>query len=210
MMAPVSESATPSPVASPQPEAVAAPPQAKPAPAAPIRAQVPAQPAAAVEDGAQMPVILGAAFALLIIVLGSIVARLGAKLIRARRRGSAPRIPASMAPPPILRAQDAPALVPPMAQEGDITRATRPPRVPRRAPAPRQDRANVRDATAAFDRDRTRELEHNVRDLLRRMRSDLQAGPRTPAATESPRPPSAQELDQVLAMWRGARRRPAG
>ena len=106
----------------------------------------------------------------------------------------------------MLRARDAPGLVPRMAHEGDITRGARPPRAPRRAPAPRQDRANAGDETAARDRDRTRELEQNVRDLLRRMRSDQQAGPRTPA-TESPRPPSAQELDQVLAMWREGRRR---
>ena len=49
-------------------------------------------------------------------------------------------------PPPMLRARDAPGLVPRMAHEGDITRGARPPRAPRRAPAPRQDRANAGDA----------------------------------------------------------------
>ena len=207
-MAPASESAAPSPVVPPQSDAVVVPPRAAPAPAAPIRAQVPAQPAAVVEDGGHIPVILGAAFALFIIVLGSIVARLGAKFIRSRR-GGVQRAAVSM-PPPILHAQDAPGLVPPMPHEGDITRGARPPRAPRRAPAVRQDRANAGAETAARDRDGARELEENVRGLLRRMRSDLQAAPRTSGAAEKPRPPSAEELDQVLAMWREGRRRPAG
>lgn len=217
IVAPTSDSATPSPVATPQPEAVTEPPQAEPVqptpmdtPTAPMQAQSPTQPAAVVEDGAHMPAILGAGFALLIIVLGSTVARLGASFIRTRRRSGPLRAPASIAPvappPPMLHAQEAPALVPPMPHEGDLTRAPRPPR-PRRARAPRQDRVNAGDATAAPDHDSTRELEANVRDLLRRMRSDLPAGPRAPLATERPREPSAQELDQVLAMWREGRRR---
>lgn len=204
MTAPASDSASPAQAIPAQPDSVVAPPRAEPA--APIRAQVPERPAAVVEDGTHMPAIFGAGLALLIIVLGSIVARLGAKLVRSRRRTSPARDYASIVPPPILHAQDAPGLVPPMPHEGDITRAPRP---PRRAPAARQDRPKPGDESAA--RERTRELEQNVRDLLRRMRNDQPAAARTSVAPETPRqPPSAQELDQVLAMWREGRRRPAG
>jgi hypothetical protein len=206
-----SDSATAAPAVPVQPDVVAEPPRAEPAPAAPIRAQVPERPSTLVEDGGHTAAIFGAALALLIIVVGSIVVRLAAKLIRLRRSNNAFRAPASMAPPPMLRAKDAPALVPPMPHEGDIAREPRPPRAPRRpSPLPLPpDRANADAETA--DRDRTRELEQNVRDLLRRMRSDLPAAPRAPAKPEPPQPPSAQELDQVLAMWReGRRRRTAG
>src|SRR5215813_716822 len=62
--------------------------QAEPTPTAPTRAMVPEQPATAAlaENGSHMPALLGAASALLIIVLGSIAARLAAQLIRSRRR----------------------------------------------------------------------------------------------------------------------------
>jgi hypothetical protein len=235
MTTPASDSATPAPALPPQPVA-AEPPRAEPAPTAPIRAQVPERPTTVpttvVEDGGHLPAIFGTALVLLIIVVGSIVVRLAAKLIRSRRRGSAPRAPAAMPPPPILRAQDAPALVPPMPHEGDVAREPRVPRAPRRMPAVRQNEATAGSDTAAHDPARARELEQNVRDLLHRMRSDLPMEPRAQVKSERPQlpserpqpsperpqpsseraqPPSAQELDQVLAMWReGRRRRTAG
>lgn len=212
MTAPASDNATPTPVTPPQSDAVVAPPRAEPAPSPPIHAQVPQRPATVVEDGGHMPVILGAALALLIVVVGSIVVRLGATLIRSRRRRSARRTPTPTEPPPLRRALDAPALVPPMPHEGDITRAPPPPpppppRAPRRPPAARQDEPNAGDATAGRNRDRTRELEQNVRELLHRLRSDLKMEPPASAATETPQPP--QQLDEVPAMLRARRNRTA-
>ena len=183
--------------------------QAEPTPTAPTRAMVPEQPATAAlaENGSHMPALLGAASALLIIVLGSIAARLAAQLIRSRRRVGARRATASMMPPPpIPRADDAPTLVPPMPRERDITRASRPTRTSGRAPAARRDGAAREEDAAGRTRDTARQLEENVRDLLRRMRSDLQAASRQP---ENPRP-TAQDFDPVPAMWRTRRRRPAG
>jgi len=240
MTAPASDSASPAPDVPAQPEAVVEPTRAEPS-APPIRTLAPDRPAVVADDGDHMPVILGAVFALLIIVLGSIAARLGAKLLRARRRGSPPRAAVSMTPPMLhaqmlhdqplrdqmLHADDAPALVPLTSREADIRRESRPPRVPRRAPAPRPAATNAGEPIA----ERARELEANVRDLLHRMRSDLPIAPRQPSEhprqppersnqllerphqpsqrPREPSPPSAQELDQVLAMWREGRRRSA-
>jgi hypothetical protein len=202
-----SDSAIPSPVIPPQSEAVAEPPRAESVPAAPVRTPVAELPAADVADGAPMPVLFGAAFALAIIVLGSIAARLGVKLLRSRRRDGVARAAASMRPPPFLRAQDAPGLVPPMPREGDITREARPPSLASRAPEAPRNGVMPGDDAAERNRDSASELEQNVRELLRRMRGDLQ---RTPGASASPQPRSAEELDELLATWRGGRRRPAG
>jgi hypothetical protein len=54
-------------------------------------------------------------------------------------------------------------------------------------------------------------LEENVRELLRRLKPELQAQPRGPAVPDAQAPSKAvSELDDVLAAWRGRRRKPAG
>jgi hypothetical protein len=201
--------ATPAPQVPPPTDTRAEPPLTAPAPSATVRKQVPERPAAVAEDGGHVPPLFGTAFALIIIVLGSVVARLGAKLIRARRRGGVARTE-SIASPPFLHERDTPGLVPHMPREDDITRATPPPWMMRGAPAARRDAATSGDDATRSIPDSARELEHNVRELLHRMRSDLQAVRRTAAAPAMPRARSAEELDQVPAMWRQGRRRPAG
>jgi hypothetical protein len=196
--------AKPAPAVAPQTDADAAPPRIAPAPATTAGLPVVERPAAAAAGDGHMPALFGAAFALVIIVLGSVVARLGAKLARARRRGVAGD-PASISmAPPFLRAQDAPGLVPPMPPEDDIADAAPPPWMTRGAPAAPPDGAPSGD-DAVSNRDSARELEQNVRELLHRMRGELQ---RAPGASASPQPRSPQELDELLAAWRGGRRRP--
>jgi hypothetical protein len=224
--------ATAEPAVAPQTDAAAAPPRI--APVTTARLPVAERPDAVAADGGHMPALFGTAFALVIIVLGSVVARFGAKLARARRRGVA-RNPASLSTPvpAFLRAQDTPGLVPSMAREDDIppeddiTHAAPPAWMTRRAPAAPREDAPSGDEAALSNRDSARELEQNVRDLLHRMRSDLKAvrtaqvpqrpQPRSAPERSQPRsapersqPRSAEELDQVLAMWRQGRRRPAG
>jgi len=194
--------ATPAPAVAPQTGVVAEPPRIAPAPVTPARLPIAERSAAAAADGAHMPALFGAALALVFIVLGSIVARLGARLIRARRRNGVAREAASMAPP-VLGEQDTPGLVPPMPLEDDITRAAPPSWMTRRAPAAQPDGATFPDDAVRHNRD-ARELEQNVRELLHRMRSDLQ---RTPGASAAAQSRSPEELDELLAAWRGGRRR---
>ena len=149
MTAPASDSAAPAPEPATSPQSAtadaparAAPPAAPPS-RAPLRAANVERPAAAVEveAGTHMPALLGAALALLIVVLGSIVARLAASLIRSRRRDRALAATVATATPPMFSAQDAPALVPVMPRERDVARKRRAPRLPRDTPAPRQEGA---------------------------------------------------------------------
>ena len=140
------------------------------------------------------------------------MARIAASVIRSRRRDRA--LDAATLPP-IYPARDAPGLVPVMPRERDITRKTRVRSTPTEMPAARehgaqdgaQDGANVSGDAAARIHDETRALEQNVRDLLRRLNSDLLREPRSPAAPAAPQPPPADELDQALAAWRGRGRR---
>jgi hypothetical protein len=210
-----SPASAPEPAASPQSATVDAPARAEPLAAppsrTPLRAATVEQPAAPVEvdAGTHMPALLGAALALLIVVLGSIVARIAASFIRARRRD---RALDATAAPPIYPTRDAPALVPVMPREPDVGRRRRMPRLPRDTPAARQERGQD-DADVAGDAERIRAdarvLEENVRDLLRRMRSDLLDQRPAPAEPAAPQPTAAQELDQMLAKLRERRRRPA-
>ena len=160
-----------------------------------------------------MPALLGAALALLIVVLGSIVARMAAGLIRSRRRGRALGATAAITTPAMFSAHDAPDLVPVMPRERDVTRKRRMPRLPGDTPAARQDRAqdSAEIAGDAAERMRAdaRALEENVRDLLRRMRSDLLDKRPAPAAPAAPQPTAAQELNQMLAKLRERRGKPA-
>jgi hypothetical protein len=226
MTAPASDGATSAPEPSMSPQSAtaddparAAPPAAPPS-RAPLRAANVERPAAPVdvEEGPHMPALLGAALALLIVVLGSIVARLAAGLIRSRRRGRALGATAAIMTPPMFSAQDAPALVPVMPRERDVTRKRRMPPPPADTPATHQERAQDHaqdgggiDGGDAGERVRAdaRALEHDVRDLLRRMRSDLLDARPAPAAPAATRPTAAQELDQMLANLRERRRKPA-
>jgi hypothetical protein len=213
----ITEPATPPQSATADAPARAEPPAAPPS-RAPLRAATIERAAAPVEveAGTHMPALLGAALALLIVVLGSIVARLAASLIRSRRRNRALAATAAMTTPPMFSAPmfsalDAPALVPVMPRERDVTRKRRPPRRPTDMPAARQERAQdavAGDAPARMRAD-ARLLEENVRDLLRRMRSDLLDKQPAPAEAPVPQPTAAQEFDQMLAKLRERRRRPA-
>jgi hypothetical protein len=162
------------------------------------------------DETAHMPALLGAAFALLLIILGSSAARIGAKFLgsRRRRRVVDPPLP-NHEGPPIRRAEDAPDLVPRMPGDADTSRNAHLSRAP--VPArttPRAEPDGSPDETEP-SRAGARELEENVRALLRRLQHDLQAQPRATAATV-PSPRSAvEELDEVLAKWR-ARKRGAG
>jgi hypothetical protein len=179
--APAAAPAIAAPAAAP-----AAPPAVEPAmaepPAAPASAAVAERQAPPAEASTHMPALLGAALALVIIVVGSIALRRAARWLRSRRRGAATSSDWGV---PIERTRDAPSLVPHMPPEGEI-------------------------AAAEPNADRTRVLEENVRDLLRRLREDQQARPRPSGATAVVQPPAAQELDQVLAMWRARRSGSAG
>jgi hypothetical protein len=219
MTAPASDSPASITAPAPPPQSAtadapaSAEPPAAPPSRAPLRAANVERPAAPVEveTGTHMPALLGAALALLIVVLGSIVARLAASLIRSRRRDRALAATAAITTPPMFSAQDAPALVPVMPRERDVTRKRRAPRLPTDMPAARQERAQDGIAGDAAERMRAdaRVLEENVRDLLRRMRSDLLDQRPAPAAPAAPQPTAAQELDQMLAKLRERRRRPA-
>jgi len=191
----------PGPALASQEEPAAVPTQAAPV-APPSRALNVANdersPATAVDGGAHIPALLGTGLALVIIVLGSMVARMGAKLFGSGRRRTPPRVAASPVTVPMRRADDAPDLVPVMPHERDIARATRPPRAPIAAPPVRpRDGAHAGSESA-------RVLEENVRELLHRLRGDLAS-----AASAAPQSRSAEDLDQALAMWRGRRQRPA-
>jgi hypothetical protein len=216
MTAPASDSAAPAPepVTSPQSAAADAPARAAPPSVLPSRAPLRTanveRPAAAVEveAGTHMPALLGAALALLIVVLGSIVARLVTSHIRSRRRDRALAATVATATPPMFSAQDAPALVPVMPRERDVARKRRAPRLPSDTPAPRQEGARDDDAAERIRAD-ARALEQNVRDLLRRMRGELLDKQPAPAVPAVAQPTAAQELDQMLAKLRERRRKPA-
>jgi hypothetical protein len=205
MTPPASDGAAPAPqpAASPPSATADAPPSAEPAAAppspAPVRAANVERPAAPleVEAGTHMPALLGAALALLIVVLGSIVARLAASVIRSRRRRRVLDAIAATDAPPIYSAQDVPGLVPVMPRERDGARKRRVRRLSPDVPAARPDG------------DEAQALEENVRDLLRRVRGgllDKRAQPPAPAVAQ---PSAAQELDQMLARLRERRRKPA-
>jgi hypothetical protein len=104
----------------------------------------------------------------------------------------------------MFSAEDAPALVPVMPREHDITGEPRVPRPPRRVPVARPERAAD---PAARVRPDPRELEDNVRDLLHRMRGDLFDQRPVPAAPAAPQPSASQEFDRMLAELRERRRR---
>ena len=186
------------------------PAKAEPPPAPPIRLPVRGpnveRPPASAEEAAHMPAVLGAALALVIVILGSLAARLGARFARGSRRRKVPGAPASNAGPPIYRPEDSPSLVPVMPRESDITRETLARRASTDARVARRDQPASREGAAGPGGESARVLEENVRELLRRLRNDLQTKPRSSAAP----PPTAQQLDDILAMWRGRRRKPAG
>jgi hypothetical protein len=226
MMAPASDGPAPAlepatlPAATADAPASVAPPAAPPS-RAPLRAANVERPAAPaeVEAGTHTPALLGAALALLIVVLGSIVARLAASLIRSRRRDRA--LAAATTPPPMFSAQDAPALVPVMPRKRDVARTRHVPRLPSDTPPERQertqDRTQDRDPERAQDRaavagdraERIRVVEQDVRNLLRRMRNDVLDQQPAPAAPAASQPTAAQELDLMLAKLRERRRKQA-
>jgi hypothetical protein len=194
------------PAVAPAPQPVIEPATAEPPPApadrAPVRADAAERQAPPTEASAHEPALLGAALALVIIVLGSIAFRRAAKFLRSRRRAGARGVHAWNGDPPLHRMQDAPGLVPVMPRESDIVRATRPPG----ADSAQPDGPGSADGAVARNAESTRMLEENVRELLLRLR----AQPRRSGAAIVVQPPSAQELDRVLAIWRARRRRPAG
>jgi hypothetical protein len=151
-----------------------------------------------------MPALLGTALALVIIVLGSIAVRLGSRVLRWPRRRTTLGPPASGSNPPFYRAEEIPGLVPVMPRQSDITREMFAPRAPAVAPPALR-------TTPRAGEDAARVLEENVRELLRRLKPELQAQPRGPAVPDAQAPSKAvSELDEVLAAWRGRRRKPAG
>ena len=214
MTPPAADSAAPAPaqVAAPtaSPESATADEPVSAEPLAPVsrappraatveRATAPVE----VEEGTHLPALLSAALALLIVVVGSIVARFAARVIRSRRRNRAPDAGAA---PPIYPARGAPGLVPAMPRERDITREARQPRPPMARPAA-HDRPNGSGDAVERVRDETRAMEENVRDLLRRMRSDLPDQRPLSAAPAAPQPTAAQELDRMLANMRERQRK---
>lgn len=205
--APPSDSVAPAPEpAVPQLENVVAPVRAESPPASPSRvrsAQDVERPAASAADGSHAPALLVAALALLSIFFGSIAARRFAKFLRSRRRG-APRTVAVAPTAPVYPADDAPALVPAMPRKSDIARATR---APLAAPVRRRD-VDAGPDMPGRNRETTRALEDNVRELLHRLRNDLDA--HMSSASAAPQSQSSEDLDRILEVWRGKRRRSAG
>jgi len=187
-------------IAEPQPTSLAVPAHI------PVRTLKVERPAEKVERTAEpaettnhVPALLGAAFALVIIVLGLLAMRLAPQLLR---RPAA--VPLRDLRTSIIPMADAPGIVPAMPGRGDGERRIRTPRLPREdVSAWRPDEPRLAEPTPS--RETARELEENVRELLRRLQADLRARPDdTPApATHAP---STQELDAVLAMWRAKRR----
>jgi hypothetical protein len=213
VVAPESPPPQPAPAAAPAAAPASAEPPAAPQSRAPLRAANVERPAAPVEveAGTHMPAVLGAALALLIVILGSIVARLAASLIRSRRRDRALDRVVATTTPPMFSAEDAPGLVPVMARERDVTHKRRAPRLPTDMPAGRRERAQGGAEAAGAERisAEARALEENVRDLLRRMRSDLFDQRPAPVAPAVPQPTAAQKLDRMPAKLREGRRKPA-
>jgi hypothetical protein len=215
MPAPAVDSAAPSPspppTIEPRIEAPIAEPPAAPPKHAPVRAASIERTAAPVEEPAHMPALLGTALALVIIVLGSIAVRLGSRLLRWPRRRTILAPPATDSNPPFYRADETPGLVPVMPRHGDITREMFAPRAPAVAPPALRTGTRAGEAAAAPSHEAVRVLEENVRELLRRLRPELQAQPRGPAVPDADAPSKAvSELDEVLAAWRVRRRNPAG
>jgi hypothetical protein len=209
--APAVDSAAPSlsppPTIEPRIEAPIADPPSAPPKHAPVRAASIERTAAPVEEAAHMPALLGTALALFIIVLGSIAARLGSRLLRWPRQPTILGPPASGSNPPFYRAEETPGLVPVMPHQSDITREMFAPRAPAVAPPALRTRPRAGEDAAAPNHDAARVLEENVRELLRRLKPELQAQPRGPAVPDAHAPSKAvSELDEVLAAWRGRRR----
>ncbi len=187
-------------IAEPQPTALTAPPHI------PVRTLKVERPAEKIERAAEaaeptnhVPALLGAAFALVIIVLGLLAMRVVPKLLR---RPAA--VPLRDLRTSIIPMEDAPGIVPAMPGRGEGERRIRTPRLPREDMSARwPDEPRLAEPTPS--RETARELEENVRELLRRLQADLRARPddTPPPATHAP---STQELDAVLAMWRAKRR----
>ena len=144
-----------------------------------------------------MPALFGAALALVLIVIGSLAARLIFNAVRRRRRDVARDLPAASWDAPLPRLDESPSIA--MARRPDIARDTsarpgqpddrsddRAPqreedgRAPWREPAPRaaNTRAEMRMPPSAQS-DSAAAIEDSVRDLLQRLRSELQLHPET-------------------------------
>jgi hypothetical protein len=209
--APAADSAAPSPSPPPTIEPRIEAPIAEPPPALPKHASVRApgieRTAAPVEEPAHMPALLGTALALVIIVLGSIAVRLGSRLLRWPRQQTILGPPASDPSPPFYRAEETPGIVPVMPRPSDMTREMFAPRAPAVAPPALRTRPRTGEHAATPSQEAARVLEENVRELLRRLKPELQAQPRGPAVAPTHAPSKAvSELDEVLAAWRGRRR----
>jgi hypothetical protein len=161
----------------PRPDPVVPPPAH--IPARTLKVERPAEPA---EVASHVPAILGATLALAVIVIGLL-----ATWLAPRRRRNRAAEPVRDRQPSIIALREAPGIVPVMPGRGDIERAL----FPGEPPTQRRETA--------------RELEDNVRGLLRRLQADLRVKP-DEAPAPAPGAPNPQELEAVLAMWRGKRR----
>jgi hypothetical protein len=189
------------------------------------------RPAAAVDDSSHMPAVLGTLLALAIIILGSLIARQVSKLIRPRRQRTAerPRVSSSRGSnwdEPLSRLQLSQPNAPIAPRRSDIARETYAPPAPVEHPGDEWEHELTQEprrvASDGPDRESARVLEDNVRELLHRLQTDLQAQPQGGAARVAPAnrahahhtasptayaPPAYRDLDAALSDLREKRRR---
>lgn len=208
---PAVDNAAPPPVVEPKIEAPKAELPAAPPKRVPVRAPNVERPTPPAEGSAHMPALLGTALALFIIVLGSLAARSGSRFLRWPRRRTILGPPQSNSSPPFYGIEESPGIVPVMPRQSDIMGETFTPRAPAFTRLASRNEPRAGESAAAPSHEAVRVLEENVRELLRRLRPELQARPRGPSVPAAHAPPTAvSELDEVLAMWRGRGRKPAG
>jgi len=200
---PAVASATDPKMATPQPPRDAAPPQI------PLRPRSVERPTESVDTSTHVPALFGAVSALAIIILGSFAGRF---LAERRRRRASISSRAQDRRSPVSRLQDSPGIVPVM--PADTARETHAPwpeslTSPDDWGLPRSRRQRPVAPSVAANRETTRVLEDNVRELLGRLQSELRGRPGEPprAAPASPAAhvPTTQELDAVLAIWQAKR-----
>ncbi len=162
------------------------------------------------DSDSHVPALLGAVAALAIIILGSIA---GQSIGNRRHRRE--QIVARDRQHAVAGMPESPGIVPLMADRRDVARDMFPSHPsPQSSPDDwglRRGWAPQRTAPpAAPIRETTRMLEDNVRELLRRLQSELRGDPASlPRAATAPATghgPTTQELDAVLAIWRAKRR----
>jgi hypothetical protein len=140
-----------------------------------------------VEQSNHMPALLGAAFALAMIVIGSLVAHVIFSFLRRPRRDDSRHLPLTI-DAPLPRMSESPSIA--LAPRRDITRVTVAPREQRRKRPDEPHGMRVKegndDPAPPAQPQTAVVIEDTVRDLLHRLRTELQLRPMTDAGARRP------------------------